>query len=663
MYSQGKRHADVSFPNNSIDASNRELLTLDGARLVPSIEVLNASRNRLSNFFGLVPLPRMRCLYVDSNSISSFAGLSVQPGLEILSMEENPICQHPMFRIMALLCAGESLRIINHKAVSEAERSLCQRFGGTGSSAARLISLGWTGLERQPKPQSFYSEALGEAHRSYDSQIKEVYHAGASDLMLSFSLQSFVELMRVEEGIAGFAAGAGSSDLPKERSQHGAYGMALGTQGVILTGDDDLPPQDAVLGLRNHLYGVPPSQRTPLKRPPWDFTPAPVPEGPHFAHERRAMDADSYNANDYDLPRGADRGGPARRIPEGRDLYSSSHHGHAPSAAHYQEEVDRAVAIDTARTFLNRVKVGGSTASLSVPLDPRSQHVPRAELESPSRGPELDESIVRAWAGFHRKERSFQATNGSFGSSSNADLAPLAAFPQPPNESNIQKSPRRTDPNAEDETLRNVQHLSARLFNGTVLSPLRVMAREHESRCLAKAARSNMRSVTASEIKALNSEGPECAFALALSPSEAHSLSNITLGPVHIYTSVPHQNGPVESVRGVMLGVNLKRSLLAIAAAGNEKGAPRVIAEIPFGDVVSIDVDSVSGGVLFSRAEFVRGSASEGDSQPTVRVMLEGGAKMDIVPTNAADRVHIARAIFKSLTMAKYCSTDARHSL
>jgi hypothetical protein len=145
----------------SIHAERSGLTSLEGIPASSDVEVLCLQENRLAHFYGMPSFPKLRFLHADGNRITSFLGMSHQPCIEILTMEGNPICQHPHFRIMALLACGDTLRIINYRIVSEQERRIAESLGGTGGWPARCLCLGWMGLEIQLESIDFYS-ALSE---------------------------------------------------------------------------------------------------------------------------------------------------------------------------------------------------------------------------------------------------------------------------------------------------------------------------------------------------------------------------------------------------------------------------------------------------------------------------------------------------------------------
>jgi hypothetical protein len=156
----------------ALNLQNFELVSLDGMPTMASLEILNVSDNRLTNFYGIPTHPSLRCLEASHNRITSLLGMSHQPSLEIVLMDGNPICAHPEFRLMVLLACGETVSIINHRIVTDDERRVAQRLGGSGGWAARCISFGWTDVTPVDRSDRAYEQLVEDLKVNYVAMVR-----------------------------------------------------------------------------------------------------------------------------------------------------------------------------------------------------------------------------------------------------------------------------------------------------------------------------------------------------------------------------------------------------------------------------------------------------------------------------------------------------------
>lgn len=94
--------------------TNRKLSTLPTLKLTPPIAEIDVSDNpRIKDFTGLKFLPSLSVLRANHTGISSFRGALQLPLLQELSLEGTPIATYKYMRLMALMCFGTNIRVIN----------------------------------------------------------------------------------------------------------------------------------------------------------------------------------------------------------------------------------------------------------------------------------------------------------------------------------------------------------------------------------------------------------------------------------------------------------------------------------------------------------------------------------------------------------------------
>jgi hypothetical protein len=134
---------------------------------------LDVRDNSLTHFYGLPSMPQLVEADFGGNAIASFLGMSYQPKLERLALHPNPVCDHPDYRLMALLAVGPSLREIDGAPVTPAERQRAEKqLGGYSAPLAMLISLGWMSLQVGDTPEDteyFVQRAREEYVRSSEA--------------------------------------------------------------------------------------------------------------------------------------------------------------------------------------------------------------------------------------------------------------------------------------------------------------------------------------------------------------------------------------------------------------------------------------------------------------------------------------------------------------
>lgn len=176
---------DASGFLSALNVADLGLTNFVGLEGYSHLEVLDARRNRLVHFYGLPTLPSLRYFHVDENHITSFLGMSHQPSLEMITLENNPICDHPKFRLLALLACGENLKVINHTPVTTNERRLVQKLGGPGGWAARLVSFGWVDIQLEDLPDAVYQQLFDGLKTVYFHVARDVDRANSFGVLIT----------------------------------------------------------------------------------------------------------------------------------------------------------------------------------------------------------------------------------------------------------------------------------------------------------------------------------------------------------------------------------------------------------------------------------------------------------------------------------------------
>lgn len=434
------------IPDTTAVVRNHGLRTLDGARLLTKCEVLDVSENQLTNFFGMITLPRLRCLHAENNKIESFAGLSFQPYLEILNLEGNPICNHKYFRIMAILCLGENLKIINQRAVTESERHCCRIHGGFDSAVAKCISLGWMGLAsaRKPNPPAFYEEILDLfLLKEFDEKVAAIFDADADPEMYGRSLLHWVEDRRVEHGVEAASKNppkATSTDVPSTLSLRSTFHSNQSPSGQSPFGK--LPQ---LRGGDPH-YPIPPSLQ---HRDDWNFNtefdkdegvydemgkrrPADAIKQPKSAHDAR-MKASLEMDADGSLPKVRGDIYHSRKASVGRGLaqphYRASNGGEG--AEEFRGRQLQIESVINARSFLEKFKKAGNNVGVFSEgfVKPRDA-AEQAQIDR-SEAAFVDEMNAKRWQAVFQRRGGEKAGGGSLDgcSSRSSTESPVREIP------------------------------------------------------------------------------------------------------------------------------------------------------------------------------------------------------------------------------------------
>eukprot|EP01064_Diplonema_japonicum_P031589 TRINITY_DN5705_c0_g2_i2.p1 TRINITY_DN5705_c0_g2~~TRINITY_DN5705_c0_g2_i2.p1 ORF type:complete len:581 (+),score=90.04 TRINITY_DN5705_c0_g2_i2:42-1784(+) len=151
---------NITIGFKALALKGMKIASFEGLGSQTELEYMYLQNNCIKSFQYLGCQANLRELHLQNNSIRNFAGLTKQPKIEKVTLEGNPVSRHECYRLMALLCLGNSLRKIDKDPVTYAERDIIKRLP---DSAVYAVLCGWL-LDLKRRTHSEYM-LLAEEYR------------------------------------------------------------------------------------------------------------------------------------------------------------------------------------------------------------------------------------------------------------------------------------------------------------------------------------------------------------------------------------------------------------------------------------------------------------------------------------------------------------------
>lgn len=202
-----KQTAQVVAPSNDgsvLLIHRKKINTFFGLRDLCryNLTVIDLEDNDLEDFRHFGTHSELQELRLEGNQIASFWGLTKQKSLSVLRLKGNPICANANYRLMALLTAGFSLKLIDGAKVTSQEREMARRLG---PNAALAVSYGWL-LDLTPRTADEYDDIISQL-RAARKNASPAHTTCISILTVLDELS-----MQTAESTAGAAATSAETD-------------------------------------------------------------------------------------------------------------------------------------------------------------------------------------------------------------------------------------------------------------------------------------------------------------------------------------------------------------------------------------------------------------------------------------------------------------------